>query len=673
VTTFHILPPTEPLVNPKTGKVTEIWYRDLSKAINSLNSSEIATSDTFNVRNYGATGDGASDDTDAFQETIDAALAAGGGTVYIPDGTYFFPAAAASLDPGAGNLCFKGSSAEGAILSFDEGTIATPKYLFEQFSSTRKGDLAFINLRFEGTKTTTAQAPGAISGSTFNLNRFGRIRVIQCHFENIDGQSIGRFFYCQGFEARGNVIINSAADGIFARDTPNCLADGNYLETIGDDSIAFSALATPTQDQDRWRSRIIITNNTIIGAQRLIAYGGREVIISGNCTKLCGAITVAGLSSSDDEGYNSMHSVKVEDNICLDLVEKVFSGDTPDGSIQNYIDVSCPTPLAQTATNSTIPGRYNSTNTDIELPHDWYEHGYANGSLPGSRVITPLGHVSIRGNICKRSLVEGVNYSAYGYGLMAKDGDLHDPAVAAGDLRANSGINMRGTSANFYSVDISHNQIEGAQTGVLIDADDRYGLFDVLIKDNIFRDCIGRGVWVNGSATTPADVTIEGNILDLDPYRLASNSNIDGTYDADGTPSAIDLTGISGVRVRDNEFKNTCRMVVSTAANHIFESNVGLCGTPTAVGFNAANKGIGNVLAAFGAWRYTIIDADPTSANYQDLTNQMLTTSSAMPAAGWYYIGWIVWDTAPATNMGWVRLTTGTGHVLNTDWKVIAI
>lgn len=44
--------------------------------------------DWFNVRSYGATGDGTTDDTAAVQDAIDAAAAAGGGVVYFPSGIY---------------------------------------------------------------------------------------------------------------------------------------------------------------------------------------------------------------------------------------------------------------------------------------------------------------------------------------------------------------------------------------------------------------------------------------------------------------------------------------------------------------------------------------------------------------------------------------------------------
>lgn len=47
-----------------------------------------ATSYEYNVKMYGAKGDGVTDDTDAIQAAIDACCKAGGGTVFIPNGIY---------------------------------------------------------------------------------------------------------------------------------------------------------------------------------------------------------------------------------------------------------------------------------------------------------------------------------------------------------------------------------------------------------------------------------------------------------------------------------------------------------------------------------------------------------------------------------------------------------
>jgi len=47
-----------------------------------------SAADNFNVKNYGAKGDGKNMDSEGINKAIDAAAAAGGGTVYLPAGTY---------------------------------------------------------------------------------------------------------------------------------------------------------------------------------------------------------------------------------------------------------------------------------------------------------------------------------------------------------------------------------------------------------------------------------------------------------------------------------------------------------------------------------------------------------------------------------------------------------
>jgi polygalacturonase len=42
----------------------------------------------INVRDFGAAGEGAPDDRAAIQAAINACVAAGGGVVYFPEGTY---------------------------------------------------------------------------------------------------------------------------------------------------------------------------------------------------------------------------------------------------------------------------------------------------------------------------------------------------------------------------------------------------------------------------------------------------------------------------------------------------------------------------------------------------------------------------------------------------------
>lgn len=50
--------------------------------------SDVDTSKTFNIKDTGAMGDGTTNDTAAIQKTMDMASSAGGGIVYLPNGTY---------------------------------------------------------------------------------------------------------------------------------------------------------------------------------------------------------------------------------------------------------------------------------------------------------------------------------------------------------------------------------------------------------------------------------------------------------------------------------------------------------------------------------------------------------------------------------------------------------
>lgn len=62
----------------------------LAGAAVSLLTLALAAADAYSVRDYGAKGDGITDDTAAFQKALDTAGQAGGGVVLAPRGNYFF-------------------------------------------------------------------------------------------------------------------------------------------------------------------------------------------------------------------------------------------------------------------------------------------------------------------------------------------------------------------------------------------------------------------------------------------------------------------------------------------------------------------------------------------------------------------------------------------------------
>lgn len=113
----------------------------------------------FPVRDFGAKGDGRTDDTAAFQAALDAAAQAGGGTVHAPRGNYFFAGhlnvpSAVTLEglwksvPAHNGLRNRGlpkPTDDGTtfLVTADEGNEAGPPFITLNHNSTLKGVVLF--------------------------------------------------------------------------------------------------------------------------------------------------------------------------------------------------------------------------------------------------------------------------------------------------------------------------------------------------------------------------------------------------------------------------------------------------------------------------------------------------------------------------------------------------
>jgi hypothetical protein len=71
---------------------------------------------TYDVTKFGASGDDGADDQPAIQKAVDAAIADGGGTVYLPDGVYHLNN---TVDIRAGNIVIAGQSRKGTVVKLD--------------------------------------------------------------------------------------------------------------------------------------------------------------------------------------------------------------------------------------------------------------------------------------------------------------------------------------------------------------------------------------------------------------------------------------------------------------------------------------------------------------------------------------------------------------------------
>ena len=102
------------------------------------------------VKDYGAAGDGTTDDTLAIQNTISAVGAAGGGTVFFPTGTY---KTTSKLTINSDAVYLKGAGRKASILA--PAAMATDHVLFDTVAQGGLSDMAIVP---SGTQTGTTSA-----------------------------------------------------------------------------------------------------------------------------------------------------------------------------------------------------------------------------------------------------------------------------------------------------------------------------------------------------------------------------------------------------------------------------------------------------------------------------------------------------------------------------------
>ncbi|PVZ19510.1 parallel beta-helix repeat (two copies) [Pseudomonas sp. URIL14HWK12:I9] len=122
----------------------------------------------FNIKDFGAVGDGATDDTSAIQAAIDAAFAAGGGEVEIPEGTFII---SGNGDPTSGCLMIKsGVTISGAgmgvsTLKLADGSSGNITGLIRSAYGEETHDFGVNNLTLDGNRdNTTGKVDGWFNG-----------------------------------------------------------------------------------------------------------------------------------------------------------------------------------------------------------------------------------------------------------------------------------------------------------------------------------------------------------------------------------------------------------------------------------------------------------------------------------------------------------------------------
>jgi Right handed beta helix region len=485
---------------------------------------------------------------------------------------------------------------------------------------------------------------------------------------------VGRF--CNGVRITGCYIHRTNADGCAFWDTNDIVVDANKFEDCDDDCIS---LHTNDSTASPLRMGIVVTNNVISSSQGIKVLGAKNLVISGNTIRRCYSYGV--FVNSDvffNQGDTPHHSISITNNVINDIFLRVQGGNTE----QYYIRIGGGQQNA--GSGAAPPGRNNTATGAIVSLYGTLLGNFQANNTDDTSVASPGGYfITIKDNVLARTLPAVSAYADWGFGTLWAGngfaGGIYSGPVPEANLNTNgivvepfinnaiiegNTINTSGDKAIFFKV--------GAAPAVL-------SFDNFTVRNNKISNFKSYGVFWEGNTLSSQGINLAGNEFDGDPLFTSTNRGTNGTWVANTVPSAVYVPFVSGLKIDGNDFKNVARATTtSTGINNFFGNTVRA--DPAVAGFSTSNKGIGNAPKSGLEFKYVIEDCDPTSATYGQILNQTVNDSTAVPTSGKYVEGHVVQNTNPTIAgtrnrfvYGWKRLTTGTAHVLGTDWAEVGV
>lgn len=614
--------------------------------------------ETISVKDFGAIGDGVTDNTTAFQNAFNYANSLGGCTIYIPPGRYRKADTAGSRWIMYSNTTLMGAGASSVIFFDDKDTVARSGNDMLYFNNVT--NIAFDNFKIEGTAlvyTNETNQKQCLTGE----NVVG-LRVTNLIIEKLRYMATA-FGYATNVYMSGNQLDYIVRDGLRTVASDNVIITNNILRRVTDDCIAVHSLDAETVPG----AGVVISNNVIEACQGIKVLGAKFVTVTGNVLRRClrGPIDID-IPATGVEGNTHQFSIDVSNNNISDTF----------GNLGINYTIFVRQNIGKSAGGlGTFPG-VNS------IP---YAYNYNNNIDSGTPVILGQFGIRIANNTINRTLPDGVLYSSWGYGEMFDRNTtnfISDPTVTSTYFQTHGIV----VTAPITSMQISGNNISGTGTGFsailmsIVGSTNRQDYSDTVISYNNIIDCPGAGINLStlGSGSGAKQIVITNNVFDLDPYFRATSHNSDNTWTSATALPAIYTVNTIGILAGGNSFKNCSESGLNSGAVEELYPNIVY--SDFAGSFdNSSNKGV-RFLPAANSNIIIPINGDPTSTTFNQIANSVLVKASAKPTTGRYVAGHFV-KAVPVTVSGsggsqyiitgWLRLTTGSGHTLNTDWSEI--
>lgn len=265
--------------NPETSKYDASGYPVTATGSTTARTLQERFGDILNAKDYGAKGNGSVSDTLAIQAAIDAAYNAGGGTVFLPAGTYLIDVNGdASYDTSvwengdAGNvgLVFRSNvyfvgCGEGSVLKARKNV---SNYALPFLIDNNTSNLTIESCVFDGDDEDCA----TIRHGLFKSGNIENVFINKCKIKNVGSYGIGLQWDANTKASCKNKnvkisncnIVNVGADGI---DIKNCL-NGEVDVLIENTRVSGFGKRSSLSDQVGidCRGRVVVKNCTVEGA-----------------------------------------------------------------------------------------------------------------------------------------------------------------------------------------------------------------------------------------------------------------------------------------------------------------------------------------------------------------------------------------------------------------------
>ncbi|NUT90031.1 type I secretion C-terminal target domain-containing protein [Pseudomonas corrugata] len=471
----------------------------------------------FNVQNFGAKGDGITDDTAAIQAAIDAAAAAGGGQVYVPAGTYIV---SAGEEPSDGCLMLKsnvhlyGDGMGETTVKVADGSDTKITGVIRSAYGEETHDFGISQLTIDGNRDhTTGKIDGWFNGYIPGEEGYdSNVTIDSVEIKDCSGYGFDPHEQTVNMVIKNSVSHGNGLDGFVA----DFLSDSTFENNVAydNDRHGFNVV-TSTHD-------FTLTNNVAYdnGGNGIVVQRGSENIPSpsnititggevygngaeGVLIKLSSEVTVTGVDIHDNASagvriYGSNH-VEIIDNT---LNNNSLGGAVPEIIIQSYDDTLG------------VSGKY------------------FNGS-----------DNTIQGN-----LISGSDLSTYGVAERNEDGTDRNAIIANTISHTSKGATLIYGDGSYVSATEPMTTVQGTAGNDTLLGTSASEIFYGGAGNDTINGAAGGDILVGGAGV---DKLTGGTGADTfrfssqsDSYRNATTSFDDTITDFDVTQDKIDLAGL---------------------------------------------------------------------------------------------------------------------------------